>query len=108
MIRFWINAIIMTASVKSHDSKVRKLWPPRADDVELNFIKNLYLPVQKCPPNPGLHRLHLPVVLSHTFSFRLLPHLHSDSQRSPKNPGLHSRPPIFNIKKLYMYVRLGK
>ena len=100
MIRFWLNAIIMTASVKSHDSKVRKLWPPRADDVELTFIKNPYLPVQKCPPNPGLHRLHLPVVLSHTFSFRLLPHLHSDSQRSPKNPDLH-RPPIFNIKKLY-------
>ena len=64
-------------------------------------LKNDYLPVQKCPPNPGLHSSHLPF-LSHTFSFRLLSHLHFDSQKSPKKPGLH-RPPIFKIKKLYIY-----
>ena len=73
-------------------------WPNNPGSLRL---KNDYLPVQKCPPNPGLHSSHLPF-LSHTFSFRLLPHLHFDSQRSPKKPGLH-RPPIFNIKKLYMY-----
>ena len=29
--------------------------------------KNFYLPVQKSPPNPDLHRPHWPVVTSHTF-----------------------------------------
>ena len=55
----------------------------------LTSIVNNYLPVQKCPPKPGLHNPHLPVVLSHTFSSKLLPHLHSDLQKLPKYPGLH-------------------
>ena len=53
--------------------------------------------MQKCPPKPNLHRSHLPVVLSHTFSSRLLTQLHSDSQNSPKNPGLHRLSPMINI-----------
>jgi hypothetical protein len=66
---------------------------PRAVVVDPTSIKNPYLPGQKCPPNPGLHTPHLPVVFSHAVSSRLLPHLHCDSQKSPKNPGLH-RPHI--------------
>ena len=53
------------------------------------YIKDTYLPEQKCPPNPSLHTPHLPVVFSHAISSRLLPHWHCDSQKSPKNPGLH-------------------
>ena len=52
-------------------------------------MKNSYLPVQKCPPNPGLHRSHLPVDTSHTVSFWLFSHLQT-LQKSPKNPGLHT------------------
>ena len=33
----------------------------------LYLQKNFYLPVQKSPPNPNLHRPHWPVLTSHTF-----------------------------------------
>ena len=85
--RFWLKLILYLLICELQLShKVQQ--HPRSDVLHHSSIKNSCLPVQKCPPNPGLHRSHLPVDTSHTVSFWLLPHLHT-LQKSPKNPGLH-------------------